>query len=85
MASIDEVISSLSANSNAVTDLQGQIQGAKAMAEETLNQLQEMGLQGKAMALDAVKDQLEECDTFAAALQNKLGEAMTSAAAATGQ
>ncbi|MBO3734696.1 hypothetical protein [Glycomyces niveus] len=85
MSSIDEVISSLSANSNAVTDLQGQIHGTTAMAEEMLKQLQEIGLQGKAAALGAVKDQLAACDAFAAALQNKLSEAMTSAAAATGQ
>lgn len=85
MSSIDEVISSLSANTNAVSDLQGQIEGTKAMAEEALGQLRDLGLQGKAEALGAVQDQLKECDAFAAALQNKLGEAITSTAAASGR
>jgi hypothetical protein len=82
MASIDEALSSVSASVNAVSGLQGQIQDAKAMAEETLKQLQDLGLRGKSEALGAVKDQLEECSTFAAALQNKLSNAITAAEAA---
>jgi chromosome segregation ATPase len=82
MASIDEVISSISANAEAVNELQAQVEGSKAMAEETLGQLQSLSVEGAAAALGACKDQLEECSAIAAALQNKLNEAMTTAVAA---
>jgi hypothetical protein len=85
MASIDEVMSSLSANANAVTEMQGQIEGSKAMVEEALGQLQALGVEGAAAALGACKDQVEECSALAAALQNKLNEAMSAAAAAKQQ
>ena len=82
MASIDEVIASLSANSNAVVEAQGQIEATKQMTEETLGQLQALGVEGAAAALSACKDQIEECSAMVAALQNKLNEAMAAAAAA---
>jgi hypothetical protein len=85
MASIDEVMSSISANVDAVNEVQAQVEGSKAMAEETLGQLQALNVEGAAAALGACKDQLEECSALAAALQNKLNEAMSSAAAAKSQ
>jgi hypothetical protein len=85
MASIDEVIASISANANAVTEIQAQIAGSKAMAEETLGQLQALNVEGAAAAIGACKDQLEECSALGAALENKLNEAMSAAAAAKAQ
>ncbi|MFC3492945.1 hypothetical protein [Glycomyces rhizosphaerae] len=85
MASIDEVIASISANTNAATEFQGQIEGTKAMTEETLGQLQALSVEGAAAAIGACKDQLEECSALAAALQNKLNEAMATATAAKQQ
>jgi hypothetical protein len=85
MASIDEVIASVSANANAVTEVQGQIEGSKAMTEETLGQLQALGVEGAMAALSGAKEALEECSAMAAALQNKLNEAMAAAAAAKQQ
>lgn len=85
MASIDEVIASISGNANAVTEVQGQIAGTKAMAEETLGQLQALNVEGAAAAIGACKDQLEECSALSAALENKLNEAMSAAAAAKAQ
>jgi hypothetical protein len=82
MASIDEVITSISANSDAVTELQGQIEGSKSMTEETLGQLQALNVEGAAAAVSACKDQLEECSALTAALLNKLNEAMSAAQAA---
>ena len=85
MASIDEVMSSISANVDAVTEVQGQIEGSKAIAEETLGQLQALSVEGAAAALGVAKDQLEECSALAASLVNKLGEAASAAAAAKSQ
>lgn len=85
MASLDEVMSSINANVEAVTQAQGQIEATKAVTEETLGQLQALNVEGAAAALGATKDQLEECSALAAALVNKLGEAMASAAAAKQQ
>lgn len=82
MASIDEVISSISANADAVNELQAQVEGSKAMAEETLGQLQSLNVEGAAAAVGTCKDQLEECSAMAAALHSKLNEAMSAAAAA---
>jgi hypothetical protein len=85
MASIDEVIASVSANANAVTEIQGQIEGSKALTEETLGQLQALNVEGAAAALGGCKDALEECSAMASALENKLNEAMAAAAAAKQQ
>lgn len=82
MASLDEVISSISANADAVNELQAQVEGSKAMTEETLGQLQALQVEAAAAAIGACKDQLEECSAMAAALHNKLNEAMSAAAAA---
>ncbi len=82
MASIDEVIAAISANAEAVNEVQGQVEGSKAMAEETLGQLQALNVEGAAAAVGVCKDQLEECSALAAALHNKLNEAMSAAAAA---
>lgn len=82
MASVDEVISSISANTDAVTELQARIEASKASAEETLGQLQSLGIEGAAAAVGACKEQLEEASAMAAALANKLGEAQSAAEAA---
>lgn len=82
MASIDEVISSISANADAANEAQAQIEGTKALTEETLGQLQALNVEGAAAALGACKDQLEECSAMAAALHNKLQEAISAAQAA---
>jgi hypothetical protein len=82
MASVDEVIASISANTEAVAEVQGQVEGSKALAEETLGQLQALGVEGAAAAVGACKDQLEEASALAAALANKLGEARAAAEAA---
>jgi hypothetical protein len=85
MASIDEVMSSINANMEAVNEVQAQIEGSKAMAEETLGQLHALNVEGAAAAVGACKDQLEECSALTAALHNKLNEAMSAAAAAKQQ
>ncbi|THV30243.1 hypothetical protein [Glycomyces paridis] len=85
MASIDEVLASISANTDTLTEAQGQIEASKAITEETLGQLQALNVEGAAAALGVTKDQLEECSALAAALVNKLGEALNSATVAKGQ
>ncbi|WP_030160888.1 hypothetical protein [Glycomyces sp. NRRL B-16210] len=82
MASLDEVIASIAANSEAATEVQGQIEGTKAITEETLGQTQALSIEGAAAAVGVCKDQLEEASALAAALANKLNEARASAEAA---
>ncbi|GAA1662811.1 hypothetical protein GCM10009830_05140 [Glycomyces endophyticus] len=82
MASIDEVIASIGAGADAVNEIQAQVEGSKAMTEETMGQLQALNVEGAAAAVGACKDQLEECSAMAAALHNKLTEAATAAQSA---
>jgi hypothetical protein len=79
MASIDEVITSISANHNAVTELQGQVEASKAQIEEVLGQVQSLGIEAAANTLNIGKEQLEECSAMAAALASKLEEARNTA------
>ncbi|MQM28386.1 hypothetical protein [Glycomyces albidus] len=82
MASVDEVIASINANTDAVTELQARIEASKASAEETFGQAQSLGVERAAAAVAACKDQLEEASAMTAALVNKLGEARSAAEAA---
>ncbi|GAA2300914.1 hypothetical protein GCM10009853_066650 [Glycomyces scopariae] len=79
MASIDEVLTSISANVDAVNELQGQIEASKAQVDEVLGQLQSLGIEAAANALNLGKEQLEETSAMAAALTAKLEEARNSA------
>lgn len=82
VASIDEVLTSISANVDAVNELQGQIEASKAQVDEVLGQLQSLGIEAAANALNVGKEQLEESSAMAAALVTKLEEARNSAEAA---
>ncbi|MCH7229653.1 hypothetical protein L0U85_02070 [Glycomyces sp. L485] len=81
MASIDEVISSIDANTQAVSEIGAQIESSKQQAEEVLTALQQLGIEAAGHALSAAKDQLEECLTQNAALAQKLEQARGAAEA----
>ncbi len=82
MASIDEALTSISANVDAVNEFQGQVEASKAQVDELLGQLQSLGIEAAANALNVGKEQLEECSAMAAALLSKLEEARNSVEAA---
>ena len=83
MTSVEDVIGSLSADLDALQEIQARIEEARAEAEELHAQLQATGLVAGANAIGAGKEQLVECATMAAALVNQV-EAARNAAMAEG-
>jgi hypothetical protein len=81
MTSVEDVIGSLSADLDALQELQARIEEVRAEAEELHAQLEGAGVEAGAKAVGAGKEQLVECGTMAAALVNKVQEALNVATA----
>jgi uncharacterized coiled-coil DUF342 family protein len=81
MTSVQDVIGSLSADRDALQEVQARIEEVRAEAEELHAQLQGMGAEAAANAVGAGKEQLVECGAMTAALVNKVEEALKTAAA----
>jgi hypothetical protein len=81
MTSVEDVVGSLSADLDALQEIQARIEEVRAEAEELQAQMQGMGLEAGANAVGAGKEQLTECGTMAAALVNKVEEARNAAMA----
>jgi maltodextrin utilization protein YvdJ len=82
MASLDELIASITANKDATDELSAQIEGTKQHAEELLGQVTALGAEGVANAVMNVKERLEQCASQNHATALQLEEAVNAAVAA---
>ncbi|GAA2276761.1 hypothetical protein GCM10009853_033620 [Glycomyces scopariae] len=82
MASLDDLIASITANKDATDDLTARIEDTRQRAEDLLGAVTALGAEGVANAVMSVKDRLEQSASQNRATALQLEEAVNAAVAA---